>query len=40
MAWPVGTYTGRHRTDNRRHDRLQIVKDRASVVLLTRRNRK
>ena len=33
-------YTGRHRTDNRRHDRLQIVKDQASVVLVTRRNRK
>jgi len=32
-------YTGRHRTDNRRHDRLQIVKDQASVVLVTRRNR-
>ena len=34
MARHVGTYTGRHRTDNRRCDRLQNVKDRASVLLL------
>jgi len=40
LARPVCTYTRRRRSDNRRRDRLQNVKGRASIVLLKRWNRK